>query len=144
MLKFSEFSEFSSEYSWILKEFWPNSDRNSSFGSVPRRSNLSTQAKTVFAWPSSVAVRAASFHESGSSILESSRARRIEVQREPSATRAGPPAKAATAMNASSWTTWGKQIYVCSTFFFFYKNFRLIFANFERPVLGSNKAKFCK
>ena len=37
---FSEF--FKIENSWILKEFWPNSDRNSSFGSVPRRSNLST------------------------------------------------------------------------------------------------------
>ena len=29
--------------SWILKQFWPNSDVKSSFGSVPRRSNLSTQ-----------------------------------------------------------------------------------------------------
>ena len=27
----------------ILNEFWPNSDVNSSFGSVPRRSNLSTK-----------------------------------------------------------------------------------------------------
>ena len=44
MLKFSEIFEFSSENSWILKEFWPNSDRKSSNGSVPRRSNLSTQA----------------------------------------------------------------------------------------------------
>ena len=43
MLKFSEICELSRENSWILKEFWPNSDRNSSFGSVPRRSNLSTQ-----------------------------------------------------------------------------------------------------
>ena len=45
MLKFSEFFEFSSENSWILQEFWPNSDLNSSFGSVPRRSNLSTKAE---------------------------------------------------------------------------------------------------
>ena len=28
-----------------FQEFWPNSDRNSSFGSVPRRSNLSTQGR---------------------------------------------------------------------------------------------------
>ena len=43
MLKFSEFFEFSSENSWILKEFSPNSDLKSSNGSVPRRSNLSSQ-----------------------------------------------------------------------------------------------------
>ena len=42
-LKFSEIFEFSNENSWILQEFWPNSDLNSSFGSVPRRPNLSTQ-----------------------------------------------------------------------------------------------------
>ena len=35
----------SSENSWILKEFWLNSDLKSSNGSVPRRSNLSTQAR---------------------------------------------------------------------------------------------------
>ena len=28
---------------WILTEFWPNSDVKSSNGSIPRRSNLSTQ-----------------------------------------------------------------------------------------------------
>ena len=38
MLKFSEFFKFSSEISWILQIFWPNSDPNSSFGSVPRNS----------------------------------------------------------------------------------------------------------
>ena len=32
-----------------FQEFWPNSDRNSSFGSVPRRPNLSTQAKGAVA-----------------------------------------------------------------------------------------------
>ena len=37
--------EFSSENSWILKEFWPNSDVKSSNGSIPRRSNLSTQVE---------------------------------------------------------------------------------------------------
>ena len=44
---FSEIFEFSSENSWILKEFWPNSDVKSSNGSIPRRSNLSTQVFTV-------------------------------------------------------------------------------------------------
>ena len=43
MLKISEIFEFSSEHSWILKEFWPYTDLKSSNGSVPRRSNLSTQ-----------------------------------------------------------------------------------------------------
>ena len=43
MLQFSEIFEFSSENSWILKEFWPNSDVKSSNGSIPRLSNLSTK-----------------------------------------------------------------------------------------------------
>ena len=43
MLKFSDFFRFSSENSWILQEFSPNSDLNSWFGSVPRRPNLSAQ-----------------------------------------------------------------------------------------------------
>ena len=44
----------SDKISWLLfvvffgfQEFWPNSDLNSSFGSVPRRPNLSTQVGTV-------------------------------------------------------------------------------------------------
>ena len=46
MLNFlAKIPEFCSEIR-ILKEFLPNSDRNSSFGSVPRRSNLSTQTQT--------------------------------------------------------------------------------------------------
>ena len=32
---------------WILTEFWPNSDVKSSNGSIPRRSNLSTQVQIV-------------------------------------------------------------------------------------------------
>ena len=31
----------------ILRGFWPNSDLNSSFGSIPRRSNLSTQVADI-------------------------------------------------------------------------------------------------
>ena len=38
MLKISEIFEFSSETSWILKEYWPNADVKSSNGSIPRRS----------------------------------------------------------------------------------------------------------
>ena len=30
-----------------FQEFWPNSDLKSTFGSVPRRPNLSTQVKTL-------------------------------------------------------------------------------------------------
>ena len=46
-----EFFEFeilmnSSKSFWILTQFWPNSDLKGSNGSVPRRSNLSTQAST--------------------------------------------------------------------------------------------------
>ena len=47
MLTISEIFEFSSENPWILKEFWPNSDVKSSNGSIPRRSNLSTQVEAV-------------------------------------------------------------------------------------------------
>ena len=36
----------SSKISWILKQCWPNSNLNSSNGSVHRRSNLSTQLET--------------------------------------------------------------------------------------------------
>ena len=32
---------------WLLTEFWPNSDVRSSNGSIPRRSNLSTQVRTA-------------------------------------------------------------------------------------------------
>ena len=46
-INFSEIFEFSGENSWILQEFWPNSDLKSSNGSVPRRSNLSTKAVTA-------------------------------------------------------------------------------------------------
>ena len=35
----------SSENSWILTEFWPNSDVKGSNGSIPRWSNLSTQSR---------------------------------------------------------------------------------------------------
>ena len=34
-------------FSWILTEFWPNSDVKSSNGSIGRRSNLSTQVRTA-------------------------------------------------------------------------------------------------
>ena len=47
MLKFSEIFEFSREHSWILNQFWSNSDVKSSFGSIPRRPNLSTQGYTA-------------------------------------------------------------------------------------------------